>query len=263
MRELYIHKQSAVHCLDSRVKLILTLVFILLTSLLPNNSWAAYILSFSLVLSIAILAGLGIGTLIKRSLLALIFILAAVPLIFTGPPPLLSVPVAGNFHLTISPAGSLRVINIAIKSWLSIQAAVLLVAATPFQNIVTAMKQLKVPAVFTAVIGLMWRYLRVITEEAGCLMRARSSRSAVNDGMIKAARTIFWQAHVTGRMAGSLFLRSVERSDRVYAAMLSRGYNGDLLAGEQKSFSPQSWKILCGGVGIAVVIYFIGWLAGG
>ena len=32
-----------------------------------------------------------------------------------------------------------------------------------------------------------------------------------------------------GNMAGQLFLRSYERSDRIYNAMLSRGYNGTLM----------------------------------
>ena len=37
-----------------------------------------------------------------------------------------------------------------------------------------------------------------------------------------------WRAGVAGHMAGQLFLRSYERSDRVYNAMLARGYAGHL-----------------------------------
>ena len=33
---------------------------------------------------------------------------------------------------------------------------------------------------------------------------------------------------MTGNMAGQLFLRSYERSDRIYNAMLARGYTGQL-----------------------------------
>jgi cobalt/nickel transport system permease protein len=33
---------------------------------------------------------------------------------------------------------------------------------------------------------------------------------------------------VTGGMAGNLFLRAFERSDRIYMAMLSRGYDGEI-----------------------------------
>ena len=40
--------------------------------------------------------------------------------------------------------------------------------------------------------------------------------------------TGFFPAH-TGNIAGQLFLRSFERSDRVYNAMLARGYRGEFL----------------------------------
>jgi len=61
---------------------------------------------------------------------------------------------------------------------------------------------------------------------------------------------------VTGGMAGSLLLRSIERSDRVYAAMLSRGYNGVLPAQEVAPLSRQEWWIL--GLGILLLILFWG-----
>lgn len=37
-----------------------------------------------------------------------------------------------------------------------------------------------------------------------------------------------WRAKIAGNMAGQLFLRSYERSDRIYNAMLARGYAGHL-----------------------------------
>ena len=37
-----------------------------------------------------------------------------------------------------------------------------------------------------------------------------------------------WRAKVLGGMIGSLFLRSYERSERIYAAMLSRGFDGSV-----------------------------------
>ena len=39
--------------------------------------------------------------------------------------------------------------------------------------------------------------------------------------------SIRWRAKVTGQMVGSLFVRSMERSERVFAAMQSRGYAGE------------------------------------
>jgi cobalt/nickel transport system permease protein len=38
----------------------------------------------------------------------------------------------------------------------------------------------------------------------------------------------FWQSRVIGQMVGTLFLRSFHRGERVYLAMLSRGYQGTM-----------------------------------
>jgi len=35
-----------------------------------------------------------------------------------------------------------------------------------------------------------------------------------------------WQLKTMGNMIGTLFVRSYERGERVYSAMLARGYNG-------------------------------------
>jgi cobalt/nickel transport system permease protein len=39
---------------------------------------------------------------------------------------------------------------------------------------------------------------------------------------------VAWRGKAAGGMAGNLFLRAVDRSDRIYVAMLSRGYDGDV-----------------------------------
>jgi len=44
----------------------------------------------------------------------------------------------------------------------------------------------------------------------------------------KSGGGVAWRAGIAGSMAGQLFLRSYERSDRVYNAMLARGYTGHM-----------------------------------
>jgi cobalt/nickel transport system permease protein len=90
-----------------------------------------------------------------------------------------------------------------------------------------AFEHLHVPAVLTTIVAFLYRYLFVLTDEVFRLLRARQSRSATVTGL-KSGRSVVWRARVTGNMAGQLFLRSYERSDRIYNAMLSRGYTGQL-----------------------------------
>jgi cobalt/nickel transport system permease protein len=225
----YHHRSSPVHQLDPRVKLLLSLAFILTCALTPPGAWPVYILLLAVVLSVEILSDLGISYVLKRSLLALPFILAALPLIFTaGGNPLASFSI-GPWTLSVSQPGLERFISIALKSWISVQAAVVLAASTPFPALLAAMRAIYIPRLLVAIFGLMWRYLFVLADEALRLMRARAARSGQAD--TSAARTggsLAWRARVTGGMAGNLFLRAFERSDRIYMAMLSRGYDGEV-----------------------------------
>jgi cobalt/nickel transport system permease protein len=78
-----------------------------------------------------------------------------------------------------------------------------------------------------AIISFMYRYLGVLGDEAQRMNRARASRSAARPGR-RAGGSLLWRGRVTGAMVGSLFLRSYERSERVYSAMLARGFDGEL-----------------------------------
>ena len=79
--------------------------------------------------------------------------------------------------LTITGPGLERFISILLKSWISVQMAIVLAASTPFPDLLLAMRAIRVPALLVAIFGLMWRYLFVLADEALRLLRARSARS--------------------------------------------------------------------------------------
>ena len=112
----YHHSHSPVHQLDGRVKFVLAIAFILTCSLTPISAWAVYILLFALILSIEILSTLGVGYVLKRASLALPFVLAALPVVFTTDgAELFSLPI-GTWTLIASVEGLERFISIALKS---------------------------------------------------------------------------------------------------------------------------------------------------
>jgi cobalt/nickel transport system permease protein len=108
-----------------------------------------------------------------------------------------------------------------------VQAALLLAYTTAFADLVDALRALRIPAIIVSIISFMYRYLAVLTDEAGRMSRARQSRSAAAPTG-RAGGSLTWRARVTGAMVGSLFIRSYERSERIYAAMLARGFQGQL-----------------------------------
>jgi cobalt/nickel transport system permease protein len=224
-------RKSPIHALDARVKFVLTVAFILTTALCPPGSWPVYILLFAVILSIGILSDLGVGNIMKRAMLALPFVLAALPVIFTLEGTVLFSASIGPWTLNVTQPGLERFLSIAMKSWISVQAAIILATSTPFPDLMISMRAVHIPRLLVAIFGLMWRYLFVMADEVLRLNRARASRSGqVDQPGLKAGGSISWRAKVTGNMAGSLFLRSFERSDRIYMAMLARGYDGEVRA---------------------------------
>lgn len=221
--ERYEDRASLLHALDPRVKLITTLVLIVGIVLTPETAWPAYPLLWALVSSMAALAGIRVLRLARLGGVALPFALAAITLTITTPgDPLFSV-----LGQTVTAAGIGRFVAVLLKSWLSVQVALLLAITTPFTDLLWALTSLRVPAALVAIIGFMYRYLETLRDESERLMRARTSRSATVHHH-RSGGTLGWRARTAGYMVGSLFLRGYERSERVYAAMLARGYRGQL-----------------------------------
>lgn len=248
---------SIIHQRDPRVKVGLTLLFILTASLLPFGEFWAYGVLFATLMVGAVISGVGVRNIIKRSFIALPFALAAITLPFTiQGEPLLSIPVLGG--ITISVEGTIRFASILIKSWISVQMAILMVAVTPFPDMLWGLRALYVPQPLVSIISFMYRYLFVLSDEVLRLLRARSSRSATMPGK-RSGGTILWRGKVAGRMAGSLMLRSFERSERIYNAMASRGYQGKFRSFTRPSLNSTDYLFLLLGIiffGSVLVVSF-------
>ncbi|HYP21284.1 MAG TPA: cobalt ECF transporter T component CbiQ [Chloroflexia bacterium] len=252
---------SPVHTLDPRIKLVLALAFILTTSLTPIGAWPIYVLLLAIALSVVILSELGVAKVLRRSLLALPFVLAALPLAFSmGAQRLFAIPL-GFGELTVFAEGLERFASIAVRSWISVQVAIVLASSTPFPDLMLAMRAIRVPRLLVSIFGLMWRYIFVMADEAQRLMRARESRSAVAAMPgLKAGGSVGWRARVTGGMAGNLFVRSLERGDRIYSAMSARGYDGEVRTLGLPRVSPSEWALLFGGVILLLGLLWLSFL---
>jgi len=238
--------------------------FILTASLTPVAAWPVYIFLLAVLLVVEILSGLGIGYVLKRALLALPFVLAALPVIFTIKGEVLFEFHIGAWLFTASAEGLSRFVSVALKSWLSVQAAIVLAASTQFPELLQAMRAVGIPRLLVGMFGLTWRYLFVLVDEALRLMRARMARSGQSgEPGRKPGGSIAWRAQMAGGMAGNLFLRAFERSDRIYVAMLSRGYDGEVRTLPLPAFSGLNWLTLMAGVFFLGILLIFGTLLWG
>ena len=121
------------------------------------------------------------------------------------------------------------------------------------------MQSVGIPRILVGMFGLMWRYLFVFVDEAMRLMRARAARSGHNaEKGGKSGGSLSWRVRMTGGMAGNLFLRAYERSDRIYVAMLSRGYDGEMRSLSLNPFTGLNWLILISGLIILCLLLLAG-----
>jgi cobalt/nickel transport system permease protein len=217
----YSHLNSIIHRLDPRTKLIASLTFIVAVVLTPTGNWPVFAFYFAIVAFMLAFSRLPVAYVLKRSLVILPFVLMIaifIPFFKEGE-------VAGSYNIwlwqiSITYNGLLILANVVIKSWLCILALILLSSTTKLDDLLRAFKQLGVPQVMVLILSFMYRYIFVLVDEVMRLQQARDSRN-FGGGWLHHLKTI-------GHMVGTLFIRSYERGERIYAAMLARGFDGQV-----------------------------------
>ena len=222
--ERYYARDSAVHRADARVKLIAALAYIFVITFTREGDWTVLALLALPVGAVVLTSRLPLRLVFGRALLAVPFLLVALPLLFTRPGEAIAeLPVLG---WTISDEGATAVVTILGKSWLSVIIGVVLMATTAAPSLLRALRALRLPRLLVASVDFAYRYLFVVTDEAARMLQARASRSAALPDH-HAGGGLRWRARVAGNLVGTLFVRSIERSERVHASMLARGYDGE------------------------------------
>ncbi len=243
--------------LDPRTRLLLTLGFIAALTALPDGAWEAMGALAAALLGVAFATRADGRALLRRVLMLLPFAgLAALSLPFTTAGR--TVLALGPLHL--SDAGLLRFVSMMTRATLSIGAAALLVQRTPMPHLLQALQGIGVPPLVVAIAATAYRYLFVLAEEAGRMDRARRSRSAdLPGGRGRGLRWLWWRARGLGGMIGVLFLRSYERSERIYLAMAARGYAGTFRSLERPSWQRRDLYVLAAGTLGLLLCLVVGW----
>jgi cobalt/nickel transport system permease protein len=211
----YVAGASRVHRLEPHLKLVAVLGFAVVVVATPVHAawaWGAYAGYLALVLGTAAAAGLRPGRLARGLAVETPFVLFALllPVVAQGP----RVEVAG---LSLSQSGLVAAGGLLAKATLSVLAATVLAATTEPRALLRGLERLRLPSVLVQILMFMFRYADVVGGELRRMRVARESRG-FRGRHLGALR-------VLGPAAGSLFIRSYERGERVHLAMLSRGYD--------------------------------------
>ena len=218
------YRDTAVHRLDPRAKVVATFLFAVFVVSFPRYEVLSLLPFFLFPILMAALGDIPAGFIAKK-------VVAVSPFaVFVG----IFNPLFDPSTVEIAPgvaisAGWVSFASILVKFALTISAALLLIATTSFPGICRGLRRLGLPALFVSQLLFLYRYLFVLMEEVMRVVRARDMRSFGKRG---AGMGVF------ARIVGTLFLRTVERAERIYGAMLARGFRGEVPSMRREALRP-------------------------
>jgi len=209
---------SPVHRLDARAKLVALLAYTVV--LISFDRYAVADLAPLAVLPLALLwfGRVPVGFALRRVVMLSPFILMLVLMspIYDRAPHAVTF---GSWQGTIS-GGWLTAADIAIKFALGVLVLTATMCTTRFALLLEAMRRLGMPQVVVLQLGFLYRYIFVLIDEAMRVRRARDFRGA-------ALAPVGRRLAAVGGVIGTLFVRTLDRSQRVHLAMAARGYRGE------------------------------------
>ncbi|MDA8234407.1 MAG: cobalt ECF transporter T component CbiQ [Clostridia bacterium] len=213
-------KHSPLGRIDARVKTIVALGFVVITATMQSH--LALLAALLLMVAVAVVARLSVRVFFKRLAWLIPFagvMVVVFPFVIPGTP--LGQMDAGLFTLTATAEGLEKAILLLLRVLNGVLALTVLTTTTKFKDLLEALNHLKVPTIFTQLMEFTVRYFFVLGDEYKRMQTARKARG-FEAGSVFSRKT--YQA--LGELVAVLFMRSYERGDRVFLAMLARGYGG-------------------------------------
>lgn len=244
---LYVHGHTRVHDLAPECKLAAQLLFVIAVVATPREAFWAFAIYAAILVGLIRLAELPVGFVLKRLVIEVPFVLFAVLLPFIGGGERTEV-----LGLPMSVEGLWGAWNILAKATLGLGASIVVAATTTMPGFLRGFERLHLPRPLTSTASFMIRYFDVIADE---MRRMRIGRQARGYD----PRWI-WQARAVAASAGSLFIRSYERGERVYQAMLSRGYTGSLPRLDEAPATVASWVAALSVPASAALVAVVAWV---
>ena len=227
---LYVHGHSAVHRLAPEVKLAVAFGFVVAVAVTPREALWAFVVYALMLIALVWQARLPGGFVLARMAVIVPFILFAllIPFISSGE----RIEVLG---VSISVEGLWGTWNIVAKATLGITVSIVLAGTTEITEMLRGMTRLKVPAALTAIASFMVRYLTLIADDMKRMRRSMTARGYDPRWL--------WQVRPIAASAGTMFIRSYERGERVHRAMLARGYTGSMPSIDDRRATGREWAI--------------------
>jgi cobalt/nickel transport system permease protein len=214
-------KKGFLQSINPLVKLAVT-IFMIVVSLFVY--WLPYLLMLCIIpVVLALASKIPLKGFMARTLFMPLFAaVISVPILFiTQGNPVFSADL-GLFTLTITFEGLMRFLTFSLRVWFCVASLTLFTLSTGFDAILHLLASLKVPSIIIQMFSLTYRYLFVSIHELQKVLIAKEARTYINRRNVNMD-----SLKHSGAMLATLFIRTYERSERVYLAMKSRGFDID------------------------------------
>ncbi len=185
--------------MNLRLKLFLFFGSLIFFSVVPMTA-VIFFVSFASMILLILVAKIPVIFVFKRSLVILPFLFFIVVLV-----PVVGAGTWNNAVATLA------------RSFCSILILILFVSTTHVPVLLRELRRMHVPAMIVELLAFLYRYFFVLIDELARMRLAVKAR-AQNSGNRTFVRAF-------SKILGMLFIRSYERSERIYQAMQLRGYN--------------------------------------
>jgi cobalt/nickel transport system permease protein len=261
--ETYTKRNGLFQSLDPRAKLVSILAIIVAASLI-GSLWIL-IFIYMLTLVFAYLSKIEIWFFIKRVWLFIPLFagIIAIPMIFNvflpgqclyqlvylGPGAYLG-PFPLPATICITQQGVNAAIIFVMRVAACVSAVVLLFITTPHQVLFKSLRTIGVPKIYVLTLGMAYRYIFLLMDlirEMYVAKKARTIRS----------RSMFDEQKWVGGRMGYTLIRSLDMSEKVHMAMMSRGFNGEIKIMQQFKMHNRDYLAIAMALTLSVVLVLV------
>jgi cobalt/nickel transport system permease protein len=212
-------KRGLLQSINPLAKLIAIVAMIVASLFIFNLSYLVILCIIPILLTIS--SKIPLRHFFSRTTLIPVFAaIISIPILFLTSGQAIASANIGITTLTITSEGIIRFLVFTIRVWFCVASLTSLILSTGFDKMLALLSTIRVPNVIVQLFSLTYRYFFVSIHEAQSVLIAKEARTYVHK------RTINMQAlKDLGSVVATLFIRTYERSERVYLAMKARGFD--------------------------------------
>jgi len=246
--------EGPLHRIDPRIKV--SLWFFLVIIIATKNTLFAELVTAVVLLSLVFFARVGVLNIYPKTIAVagifgfLISLPSAVNVVVPGTLviPLLHLDQSYHFWVYAIPqkigltAEGIRLVAlITLRIMNSLTVSMLLLATTPFNDVIKALKVFRIPDTILVIISLTYKYIMIFAGTVSDMYLAKQARLA---GSVSNATARSW---IVSRI-GFLFRKTQWKCDEIYKAMNSRGFSGSIQLIQNRRLCTADFTVLAVGL---------------